>query len=273
MDTKKLLEQAKELLKAAQENPEKFQDLTKGYSVKKDDKPHPPNSPEDKAHDISEDGEQIAEAAGKVKGDKSKMFEHLRTLTDTSQERSPKNKKAGEPKKKTEATALMLNEKEDVEKCGEMSKDEFKSNKTKFGGTGSHTGTGDIKPKPTGTGGFSAPTKPTKPPIIKSDELIEKATDILNSTLKKTLIGLGAMLSDPEEREKFFKEVEKDPKNKEEAFKKLKEKKLKEKPEEKEPEEASEKAESDPCWDSHKMIGMKDKGGKKVPNCVPKKGK
>jgi plasmid maintenance system antidote protein VapI len=27
---------------------------------------------------------------------------------------------------------------------------------------------------------------------------------------------------------------------------------------------------SDPCWDSHKMVGMKSKGGKQVPNCVPK---
>ncbi len=26
----------------------------------------------------------------------------------------------------------------------------------------------------------------------------------------------------------------------------------------------------DPCWDSHKQIGMKKKGGKMVPNCVPK---
>lgn len=26
----------------------------------------------------------------------------------------------------------------------------------------------------------------------------------------------------------------------------------------------------DPCWDSHEMIGMKNKNGKKVPNCVPK---
>ena len=28
---------------------------------------------------------------------------------------------------------------------------------------------------------------------------------------------------------------------------------------------------SDPCWDSHKMVGTKKKGGKTVPNCVPKK--
>jgi hypothetical protein len=27
----------------------------------------------------------------------------------------------------------------------------------------------------------------------------------------------------------------------------------------------------DPCWDSHEMVGTKKKGGKEVPNCVPKK--
>lgn len=25
------------------------------------------------------------------------------------------------------------------------------------------------------------------------------------------------------------------------------------------------------CWKGYKSIGLKDKGGKKVPNCVPKK--
>ena len=37
-------------------------------------------------------------------------------------------------------------------------------------------------------------------------------------------------------------------------------------------EETSDNAEdSDPCWDTHKMVGMKKgKGGKPVPNCVPK---
>ena len=29
-------------------------------------------------------------------------------------------------------------------------------------------------------------------------------------------------------------------------------------------------AEDNPCWDSHKMVGTKKKGGKTVPNCVPK---
>jgi len=27
--------------------------------------------------------------------------------------------------------------------------------------------------------------------------------------------------------------------------------------------------ESDPCWSGYEMIGMKKKGGRKVPNCVP----
>ena len=26
----------------------------------------------------------------------------------------------------------------------------------------------------------------------------------------------------------------------------------------------------DPCWDTHKQVGMKKKGDKMVPNCVPK---
>ena len=28
-----------------------------------------------------------------------------------------------------------------------------------------------------------------------------------------------------------------------------------------------------PCWEGYEMIGMKKKGGKTVPNCVPKKKK
>ena len=27
----------------------------------------------------------------------------------------------------------------------------------------------------------------------------------------------------------------------------------------------------DPCWSGYEMIGMKTKGGRKVPNCVPEK--
>ena len=27
--------------------------------------------------------------------------------------------------------------------------------------------------------------------------------------------------------------------------------------------------EKSPCWKGYKQIGMKDKGGKQVPNCVP----
>ena len=31
-----------------------------------------------------------------------------------------------------------------------------------------------------------------------------------------------------------------------------------------------EEGDGDPCWDSHKQVGMKKKGNKMVPNCVPK---
>ena len=34
---------------------------------------------------------------------------------------------------------------------------------------------------------------------------------------------------------------------------------------------ASQNEEADPCWDNYKQVGMKMKGGKKVPNCVPVK--
>jgi hypothetical protein len=32
-----------------------------------------------------------------------------------------------------------------------------------------------------------------------------------------------------------------------------------------------EKKKKTPCWKGYEMVGMKDKNGKKVPNCVPKK--
>lgn len=35
--------------------------------------------------------------------------------------------------------------------------------------------------------------------------------------------------------------------------------------------EEIEKSEDDPCWEGYEQIGMKEKGGKKVPNCVPLK--
>ena len=36
-------------------------------------------------------------------------------------------------------------------------------------------------------------------------------------------------------------------------------------------EKTSDSAEDkDPCWKDYEMVGMKDKNGKKVPNCVPK---
>jgi hypothetical protein len=34
---------------------------------------------------------------------------------------------------------------------------------------------------------------------------------------------------------------------------------------------STDKASDDPCWKGYKQIGMKDKNGKQVPNCVPDK--
>lgn len=44
----------------------------------------------------------------------------------------------------------------------------------------------------------------------------------------------------------------------------------KEKNEEASLEEADDKRKDDPCWKDYKMVGMKKKNGKDVPNCVPK---
>lgn len=33
----------------------------------------------------------------------------------------------------------------------------------------------------------------------------------------------------------------------------------------------SKKTEKDPCWNNFEQVGMKEKDGKKVPNCVPEK--
>jgi len=33
------------------------------------------------------------------------------------------------------------------------------------------------------------------------------------------------------------------------------------------------KEKEDPCWEGYEQVGMKDKGGRQVPNCVPKKKK
>lgn len=284
MDAKKLLEQAQQLLKAAQENPEYFAEMLKKAKynkqednsftkVKKDDKPHKPNTPEDKAHDVAEEGEKLPEALQEVKGDKTKMFAHLRTLKDNSQHRSEKNRKAGETKKswKTEASALMSNEKEEVEKCGEMSKEEYKTPKPKYKAPSDQT-----KNQPVAQHGNTQSKTVNsalgKKPILKSEDLIEKANNTLNTALEKTLIGLGAMMTDPETRKKFLEEAKKIKSKKPEESKE-EEEEAEEKSKEKEAKEASKKAESDPCWDSHEMVGMKEKKGKKVPNCVPKKGK
>lgn len=75
-----------------------------GNAIIKDDKPHPANSPEDKAHDIVEAGESVKDAAKALGNDAEKMkkmFEHLRQRQKEGMkwERSPENRKAGEMEK------------------------------------------------------------------------------------------------------------------------------------------------------------------------------
>jgi hypothetical protein len=146
--SKSLLEQAQELLKSIENNPEAlkaFQELVKARaeeskhiememspdqekkkridelskkikacmekmqkeSMDKDDKPHLPGTPEDKAHDVVEEGESVKEAIhglkDKSEDSKKEMLSHLRSLKDKSQLRSPENREAGkEPHEKAE---------------------------------------------------------------------------------------------------------------------------------------------------------------------------
>lgn len=146
--SKSLLDQAKELLKNIESNPEAlkaFQDLVKARakeskhvememspkedkqkridelskrikacmekmqkeSMDKDDKPHMPGTPEDKAHDVAEEGESVKEGLEGLKDknpdSKEEMLSHLRSLKDKSQLRSPKNREVGKkPHEKAE---------------------------------------------------------------------------------------------------------------------------------------------------------------------------
>jgi hypothetical protein len=68
--------------------------MKKSWGLKKDDKPHKPGTPEHAAHEIAEHGDSIREHAQKMPAKEAKeMMEHLRTLKDPSQRRSPHNKK------------------------------------------------------------------------------------------------------------------------------------------------------------------------------------
>src|SRR6478609_2927042 len=91
--SKKALETAKEILKHMQSNPADVQTLEK--AMQKDDKPHAPNTPEDKAHDVVEEGQRLPAAIAQNKGSTSRLLAHLRSLSDPSKQRSPQNQAAG----------------------------------------------------------------------------------------------------------------------------------------------------------------------------------
>lgn len=91
-------EMSKEELKSCMKADDKWYGKMK-QGVKKDDKPHPAGSPEDKAHDVVEEGQKVHQAVDKVKGPKDKFFSHLRdSKDDPNWKRSPENQKAGKDK-------------------------------------------------------------------------------------------------------------------------------------------------------------------------------
>lgn len=99
-DKKKRIDELSKRIKACMEKMQK-------ESMDKDDKPHLPGTPEDKAHDVAEEGESVKEAIHDLKDkstdSKEEMLTHLRSLEDKSQLRSSESRKAGKkPNEKKE---------------------------------------------------------------------------------------------------------------------------------------------------------------------------
>lgn len=108
MEKTKILKDVLVLLKAAKSHPEKFADLFK------DDMPHPANSPEDKAHDVKEEDESLKQALELLNTPekRSKMLEHLRSLQDESDLRSPENQEVGQESMEKQSNPLFTSEHE-----------------------------------------------------------------------------------------------------------------------------------------------------------------
>jgi hypothetical protein len=71
--------------------------------VKKDDRPHDPESPEDSAHDVIEEGASLKEEIESLSPeDRDDMLRHLRSLKDKSKHRSAQNAEAGKDVEKQE---------------------------------------------------------------------------------------------------------------------------------------------------------------------------
>ena len=74
----------------------------------------------------------------------------------------------------------------------------------------------------------------------------------------------------PEDKDMKEEEAEDDEEEKKKASYKAEDEDVKEEEAEHSPCPAHEKTAEGPCWEGYEMIGMKDKGGKRVPNCVKK---
>lgn len=77
--------------------------MEKSAELAKDNMPHAPNSPQDKAHDVVEEHQPVKQALAPLTPEqKSKMLTHLRTLKDKGALRSPANEAAGQLEKAKE---------------------------------------------------------------------------------------------------------------------------------------------------------------------------
>lgn len=190
-------------------------------SMDKDDKPHAPGTPEDKAHDVAEEGESVKEAVHDLKdksaGSKEELLSHLRSLKDKSQLRSPENREAGkeshekaELEKQLMSPPFSMTEKSEgyyrdlVKRCWE-GYEPTPGKKAYSKGSCRPIKKQQIEPTittkivppviPSGSGnGGSKPKKPFKKPLMNSE--LEKES--LQAVPKKVLVE--EMSGDPKER-------------------------------------------------------------------------
>lgn len=98
---------------------EKEEPAAVSASIVKDDMPHEPNSPEDKAHDIVEEGDSIQQALAilDTPEKQKQMFEHLRTLVEQSEHRSDENQEIGQEPAGSEKDSSLEEVVEKKESC------------------------------------------------------------------------------------------------------------------------------------------------------------
>jgi hypothetical protein len=208
MEKTKILQDILVLLKAAKTAPEQFALLLK------DDQPHPANSPEDKAHDVKEENESLKQALSLLDTPekRSKMLEHLRSLQEEADLRSPENQEVGQEHMEKQSNPLFAKENEKG-----VHKPHF--------GAGKKTGTSDVGArlmsgvKPSGTTKdyiekehkrvLSELKDMKKPNLPKSEKNTEKGDKDMNKSEKTALELAKELLKAAQENPEQFEELSK----------------------------------------------------------------